>query len=151
MKVARRPGNPVVLAKRRHTDIPVSIYFCRSPAFLIYFYDGPLHAFSFFCYFTKDTLKHLLRGLGTIRIIYKVVFEKYTKPQKKFRSIHPSTDRPTDGPIHPSTHPSVSTDFISTWLVTKILGVGGIARARLGTARARLGTFLSKEYFHYNE
>ena len=31
MKVARRPENPEVLVKRRHTDIPVSIYFLRIP------------------------------------------------------------------------------------------------------------------------
>ena len=41
---ARRPGNPEVLVKRQLTDIPVSIYFFRTPAFLMYFYNGPFHA-----------------------------------------------------------------------------------------------------------
>ena len=46
MKVARRPGNPEVLVKRQLTDIPVSIYFFRTPAFFMYFCDGPFHATS---------------------------------------------------------------------------------------------------------
>ena len=33
-------GNPEVLVKRPHNDIPVRIYFFRTPAFLIYFYNG---------------------------------------------------------------------------------------------------------------
>ena len=41
----RRRGNPVVLVKRPDTDIPVIIYFLRSLALLMYFYDGPFHAF----------------------------------------------------------------------------------------------------------
>jgi len=79
MEVARRPGNPEVLVKRRHTDIPVSVYFFRSLSFLIYFYEGPFTRFYYFNFFHKRYLKtSLLRGPETIRniYIYKVVFEK---------------------------------------------------------------------------
>ena len=70
-KVSRRPGNPKELIKRPNTDIPVSIYFFRSPALLVYFYEGLLRAFFEIVFnLTKDTLNRPIKGQVTIRIIY---------------------------------------------------------------------------------
>ena len=54
IKIIERLGTRRRHMKRRHNDIPVSIYFFRSPAFLMYFYDGPCHLILHY-FVTKDT------------------------------------------------------------------------------------------------
>ena len=74
-----------------------------------------LNYFFFFHFFTTDTLKCLLGGTETVKMIYEILFEKKTKPKNK---------RPTHPSIHPShpTHPIpyVNKTFLSEEEVTVV-------------------------------